>query len=163
MIAESKATKSANQRQVFNAGDIVVKQGQPAKGFYILISGELEVIYDDVKVAEIADKGAFVGEIASLLGGKRIASIVAKTRSELLFFDNVTQYFETNPSSLLSIARTLATRIIAMDQKAVAFQKLIDKWLQAFDTADNLEDIKEIKDELKQLHSNFISQMHINN
>lgn len=150
---------SDNKMQVFKEGETVLQQGKLAKGMYILMSGELEVLYDGVKVAEISDKGAFVGEIASIQGGRRIATVNAKTDTELLYIENVTQYFEENPASALLIAKTLAARITEMDKKIADFEKFVDKWAQAFEDVIAMDDIRRIKEELVDLHEYFVSQL----
>lgn len=152
---------SNEKGKIFQAGDIVLKQGNLAigEGLYILMSGELEVLYDGVKVAEITDKGAFVGEIASILGGRRIATVVAKTEAELIYIEDVTRYFETNPASALLIAKTLAVRIMEMDKKVADFENFVDKWTQAFKDVLEMDDISGIKNELLKLHDQFVSQI----
>ncbi len=154
-------TINENEIHTFNAGDVILKQGHLAKGFYVLVSGEMEVLYDDVKVGEICDKGAFVGEIASLLGGRRTATVVAKTKVELIFIENATSYFENNTSSLLSIARALASRIIKMDQKIVEFKKILDRWAHDFEDAIEKDNIFMLKEELEEMHNFFKNHIHI--
>ncbi len=106
------SSSSSSEKQSFKAGDIILEQGRLAKGMYILLVGELDVLFEGVKVAEIVDKGSFVGEIASIQGGRRTATVKAKIDTELLFIENATRYFEENPASSLSIAKSLAARII---------------------------------------------------
>ncbi len=146
-------------QQFFKAGDIVLEQGKLAKGMYILMSGELDVEYEGTKVAEIKDRGAFVGEIASIQGGRRIATVLAKTDAELRFIDNATRYFEDNPQSALLIAKTLASRITEMDKRIAEFEKFVDRWTLAFEDVIAMDDIKAIKGELVDLHEYFLSQL----
>ena len=142
----------------YNAGDVIVKQGQIARGLYALLSGELDVIVDGVMVARIVDKGAFVGEIASLLGGVRTATVVANTAATLLYVKQVTEYFENHPAALLSIARTLAGRIIEMDQKIVSVGKMVSEWIESLANTNTPEEVLVMRDEIVQMHSSFVRQ-----
>jgi len=155
MLVEGDGSK----RQSFKAGDTVLEQGRLAKGMYVLMSGELEVLYEGVKVAEITEKGAFVGEIASIQGGRRTATVKAKTDADMLYIENATRYFEENPASALSIAKSLAARIPEMDKKVAEFEKFVEKWVQAFDDVIAMDDIRKIKQELVDLHEYFVSQL----
>lgn len=154
-----ESSSGESKRQSFKAGDIILEQGKLAKGMYILMSGELDVEYEGTKVAEINDKGSFVGEIASIQGGRRIATVLAKSDAELIFIENATRYFEENPDSALLIAKTLAYRITEMDKRIADFEKFVDKWTHAFEDVIAMDDIQAIKSELFDLHEYFLSQL----
>jgi putative ABC transport system ATP-binding protein len=70
----------------FPAGEIVLRQGDPGDKFYLIRSGEAEVLVrkgaQDEPVATL-DEGRFFGEQALLTGEPRNASIRAKTQLEL--------------------------------------------------------------------------------
>lgn len=144
----------------FKPGEIVMDQGQIARGLYILMSGTLAVMFNGVTVAEIKDKGSFIGEIASILGGRRIARVVATTTVTMLYVKDVTGYFESNPSAAFMMAKTLATRIMDMNKKLAAYENIIERHIKAGDTAlqqNNLEPIKASLDEMKQFFVQKIS------
>lgn len=143
----------------FEAGQEIMHEGELAKGLYVLMAGELDVTYSGVKVAEIVTKGSFVGEIASLLGGRRIASVVARTPAKMLCFDNVTRYFQTNPESALLIAKSLASRISEMNKRIVRFEEVGSSWLKASVDAIQKDDVGPIRDALREIRKTFVSQM----
>lgn len=143
----------------FKPGDVVMEQGQVARGLYVLMAGTLEVLFDGIKVAEIKDKGSFVGEVASILGGRRIARVVASTPVRMLYVKDVTAYFESNPSAALMMAKTLAARIMDMNKKLVAYEALIEKSIKAGDTALAANDLAPIKEFLAEMKTFFVRKI----
>ncbi len=76
---ELMAGKSLSERRDLEVGDTLVEQGQPGAELYLLVDGVLVVVVDGEEVAEIGP-GAIVGERAALEGGKRTATLNARTR-----------------------------------------------------------------------------------
>ena len=70
--------KIAAERRSLEVGETLVEQGEPGADLYVLVDGVLAVIVDGDEVAEIGP-GAVVGELASLEGGKRTATLEART------------------------------------------------------------------------------------
>ena len=69
-------------RRTLEPGDTLVEQGQPGDDLYLLVDGVLAVVVDGDEVGEIGP-GAIVGELASLQGGTRTATLTARTRSRV--------------------------------------------------------------------------------
>jgi hypothetical protein len=67
------------ERRTLEPDEILVKQGDPGDELYLLLDGVLVVEVDGDEVAEIGP-GAIVGERALLEGGRRTASLSARTR-----------------------------------------------------------------------------------
>ena len=61
---------------------MLVEQGEPGDELYLLLDGVLAVIVDGDEVAELGP-GAIVGERSSLEGGKRTATLSARTRCRI--------------------------------------------------------------------------------
>jgi Cyclic nucleotide-binding domain len=75
--------KMTYDRRTLEEGDILVEQGEAGDDLYLLLDGVLAVVVDGVEVAEIGP-GAIVGELASVMGGgKRTATLSARTRSRV--------------------------------------------------------------------------------
>ena len=66
------------ERRNLEQGDALMKQGDPGDELYLLLDGVVDVEVDGDVVAEIGP-GALLGERALLEGGKRTATIWAKT------------------------------------------------------------------------------------
>ncbi len=74
----------ASQREKYYKGDSIIKLGEAAKRFYIIHSGEVEIITQDNRKIYLG-KGDYFGEMAFFNDNKsRNANIYAKTDVELL-------------------------------------------------------------------------------
>jgi Cyclic nucleotide-binding domain len=71
--------KIAPERRKLEPGDTLVEQGEESNELYVLVDGVLAVIVDGDEVAQVGP-GAIVGELASLRGGKRTATLEARTK-----------------------------------------------------------------------------------
>jgi CRP-like cAMP-binding protein len=60
----------------YAAGDRIVREGFSAEGFFVLLSGEVEVVHGERLLARV-ERGGFFGEIGLLDGLPRIATVVA--------------------------------------------------------------------------------------
>jgi CRP-like cAMP-binding protein len=73
------------------AGDIIVSEGEPGEGLFVLAAGAVKVLVRDQNGHNVAvcrlEEGAFFGEIAALSGAPRSATVVAATPCELLELD----------------------------------------------------------------------------
>jgi hypothetical protein len=63
-------------------GDAVVEQGDPGNELFLLLDGVLDVVVDDEPIAEVGP-GAILGERAVLEGGRRTATLRARTKCRL--------------------------------------------------------------------------------
>jgi len=105
--------------QEYQAGEIVLPEGELGKGFCILESGTLEVIRDDRVLSEIDMKGAIFGELSEILGMKRDASIRAKTVSQVRHVEeSVSDIVAKNPKVAIKLIRTLGRRLYRMNKIA---------------------------------------------
>ena len=69
------------------AGEVVVRQGDPADTFFIIVEGEVEVIREDdgePRTLATLKRGQFFGEIAILRQLPRVATVKAVTPTTLL-------------------------------------------------------------------------------
>jgi cyclic nucleotide-binding protein len=70
------------KRRSLKPDEMLVEQGEPGDELYLLLDGVLAVEVDGVEVAEIGP-GAILGERAVLEGGRRMATLSARTRCRL--------------------------------------------------------------------------------
>jgi signal transduction histidine kinase len=105
----------AEQRRVA-AGSIIMREGSPGDGLYVVWSGELEVTRkegsEDVVLA-VYGSGAFLGEMSLVADGPRSASVRAARESVLLFLEaaEFKRILAENPSVSLTIMRAILTRL----------------------------------------------------
>jgi len=72
-------------RERFPTGAVVIKEGDPGDAFYLIDSGQAEVIAEGRRI-EILTPGTYFGEIALLLNTPRTATVRALTPLEVLKF-----------------------------------------------------------------------------
>jgi CRP-like cAMP-binding protein len=109
----------ANGELEFRHGETIIKQGDTTHGFYILLSGAVEVYKDDILLTVLMFPGTIFGEMADILGKPRGCSIKAKNQAKLAFVPqgNMEQLIREQPDVALKIMKTLATRLERMTQK----------------------------------------------
>lgn len=77
----------------YSAGEKIIQQGEPGSEFFIIKSGRIRIFVEPNGLAEkdlaVLSGGQFFGEMALLEGGKRSASAMAETDTEVLVLDQV--------------------------------------------------------------------------
>jgi CRP-like cAMP-binding protein len=75
----------------FDTGDIIITEGEPGQSLFVLTTGTVKVFVKDPEGRNVAlvplGEGAFFGEIATLSGRPRSATVTAASRCELLELD----------------------------------------------------------------------------
>lgn len=92
-----------------NAGEIITRQGDPADRFYIISSGEVEVLQEtggQAVVVNTLTSGQFFGEIGLLSAAPRPDSVRARTHCDLLTLGR--EGFKTFISSALPVPQASA-------------------------------------------------------
>jgi hypothetical protein len=79
---ELMAGKSVRERRTLEPDETLVEQGDPGEDLYLLLDGVLVAEVDGDEVAEIGP-GAVLGERALLEGGRRTATLSARTRCRI--------------------------------------------------------------------------------
>jgi CRP-like cAMP-binding protein len=67
------------------AGTVLMREGEPAESFYVIVSGTVHIERHGEFVRSMSD-GGFIGEIALVEGTARTATATCTTASELLEF-----------------------------------------------------------------------------
>ncbi|MCD4658015.1 MAG: cyclic nucleotide-binding domain-containing protein, partial [Planctomycetes bacterium] len=74
-------------------GDVIINEGEEGDAFYVIKKGIVDVFKqfdtDDEQILSEMKRGEYFGEIAMLKKSKRTATVVAKTKVELLRLDKV--------------------------------------------------------------------------
>ncbi len=82
------------QLQVYDPGDIIVAEGDPGDSLYLLTNGIVKAYVRGAghryRCVHTLRDGDFFGEISILTSGRRMATITAASRCELLEIDRVT-------------------------------------------------------------------------
>lgn len=77
----------ALKADVYDAGDVIIRQGQPGHEMYFISRGEVEVYNDKNQVLRTLQAGDFFGELSLLHSQPRAASVRAKTSCDLFILE----------------------------------------------------------------------------
>lgn len=72
---------------VYDAGEVFIKRGTYGDKFYMILSGEVEVLHESLPRRIFFSRYDYIGETAIILNKPRNADIVTRTRTELLYID----------------------------------------------------------------------------
>lgn len=119
----------ASRRVSVEAGQVVMKEGTPADGLYVILKGKLEVTKregdHDLALAQRVP-GEFLGEMSLIESGPRSASVSALEPSELLVIDpdSFQALLKTSPSAATTLLRTVAGRLRSTEATLMQREKL---------------------------------------
>jgi type IV pilus assembly protein PilB len=110
---------------VFENGDIIIKEGNSDANFFKLIQGCLEVLKGNDKIAEISEPQSWFGEMSSLLGGRRTATIRSVGKSIVKVFpgDKLMETLEGYPEIAKQVIHNLVYRLEDTNQRFVEVLK----------------------------------------
>ncbi|MDR2354534.1 MAG: type IV-A pilus assembly ATPase PilB, partial [Deltaproteobacteria bacterium] len=99
--------------QIFENGDVIIKEGNTDTAFYKLIQGCLEVFKGQNLIAEISQTNTYFGEMSSLIGSRRSATIKSQGRSIVKVFpgDKLGEVLDNYPDIAKQIINTLVLRL----------------------------------------------------
>ena len=99
----------------YEDGDMIIREGNNDIDFFKLITGSLTVIKGGKKIAELTEPGEYFGEMASITGEERTASIVAQGRAIVKRYpgDKLDEIIEKYHDVSLHIFKTITTRLQA--------------------------------------------------
>ena len=110
-------------------GDALIREGDPAEDLFVVVSGELEIRKRSGK-AEVAltrvGPGSIQGEIAAFERSRRMASVYAVTRCEVLRlpFESVRTMLSADPDVATALLRTVTSRLRGMEEALRQREKL---------------------------------------
>jgi len=102
----------------YEAGAVIVNQGEPGNELFIIASGDISVVVDSSdgtrKIVAQRGRGECVGEMAIVHQEIRMASLIANSEVLLLALsrDNFSTIIRDRPDTSIAVTRTLAERLI---------------------------------------------------
>ena len=115
----SKLKELKQFKKDFNVGHTLFNEGEPSYDLYILVSGEVTVKKNMVKITVIDRPGSYIGEMSALLHEPRDATCVCTRHSELICIPShsLETFFDLSPYFGYKLASCLAERLKAMNRK----------------------------------------------
>ena len=99
-------------------GNFLFKEEDRADGFYIVRSGKLQIIHGNI-IYETIRAGDIVGEMAVVDETTRSASVLARTRAELVAVDRpgFLALVDNEPAFALTVMRVMSRRLRQMNRR----------------------------------------------
>jgi len=115
--------------KTYQKGDVLFVEGDESQDLYFLVSGHLEVLKGDKKIAEITEPGALFGELSFLLGAKRTATIQAENEVRVLRIprNEVSTFLKDFPAVAEKITQIIARRLDESSQAIYGLRQICDK------------------------------------
>jgi CRP-like cAMP-binding protein len=118
--AKLKLLAFAAERIAVEKGDIVYRAGDSSDAVYVLLSGQVDVIHDEVRLARLSC-GAVFGEIGVLCGRPRAKTLQAVSEASLLRIDKdvFLELLHEVPQMAVALSRELGRRVDNMNERFV--------------------------------------------
>jgi CRP-like cAMP-binding protein/RsiW-degrading membrane proteinase PrsW (M82 family) len=126
-----KPRTMAQSRRKYQAGDLVFREGDAARHFYLVEKGRVQIIRDTdtgpVALSTIKE-GEIFGEMALVQGEERSATAVCMTETILssALSDHLESLISSNPDFASALIRTLVTRLIYSEEAFLEKLKSMD-------------------------------------
>jgi len=103
----------------FLAGQAIFEESEQTRELYILLSGTVEIRKNDRVIAVVSESDTYLGEMSTLLGTPRTATIVARTDCKVIRVpeNKVSDFFAHSPALGIKLAKVLAQRLQEMNIK----------------------------------------------
>lgn len=113
----------------FHRGEILFLEGDDSQDLYVLLSGQLEILKGNNKIAEITKPGELFGEMSFLMGTKRTATVKAKNEGQLIRIprEEIAEFLAKFPDISKKITRLLAKRLDETSQILFGLKEFCDQ------------------------------------
>jgi CRP-like cAMP-binding protein len=103
--------------------EVLLAQGDGGGDLFILLSGELSVLRDGVKLATLSQPGTLIGEMSVLLGTRSTATVQAERETKVRVVRNARQILETEPGLAMRVGALVAGRLDATSALVVELSR----------------------------------------
>jgi type IV pilus assembly protein PilB len=113
----------------YEDGDVIIREGNTDIDFFKLVQGALHVVKQGKKIGQITEPGDYFGEMSSLSGKPRSATIISKGRSVIKRFpgDKLVEIIDKYPDVAKHLFEIIVGRLDHADKVIV---KLVSERLQ---------------------------------
>lgn len=97
----------------YSAGDILCREGERSYQAFLLLKGRVEVRRGDRHIITESREGVFIGEVATLIGGVRTATLAARGEVWVALFNaaELERFVTCNPAVGIRLIKSLAERV----------------------------------------------------
>jgi CRP-like cAMP-binding protein len=103
----------------YGSGEAVIYQGAGDGRVYVLASGSVEVVKDDVQIAVVSEVGAIFGEMSLLLKEPATANVRTLEPSIFHVVEDPADFLRTHPEVSFYMAELLARRLDSLNKYLV--------------------------------------------
>ena len=109
--------------EVYEPGEIIIRQGERADYVFNMSAGVAEVVVDDVPVGRIGE-GEIFGAMAALTQADRSATVRAKTTCSVVKVpkEQFTELIKRNPATIHSLLIDMANSIVNLNEQLVGLR-----------------------------------------
>jgi len=109
--------------EIYNPGDVIIRQGDRADYVFNLTEGTAEVVVDGVTVGGI-EEGEIFGAMAVLTNADRTATVMAKTRCSVVKVpkDQFADLIKSNPATIHTLLIDMANSIVNLNEQLVGLR-----------------------------------------
>jgi len=109
--------------EIYEPGDIIIRQGDRADFVFNMSSGVAEVLVDDITVGRIGEDEIF-GAMAALTHADRSATVRAKTTCSVVKVpkEQFTELIKNNPATIHSLLIDMANSIVNLNEQLVCLR-----------------------------------------
>ncbi|MDJ0877549.1 MAG: cyclic nucleotide-binding domain-containing protein [Halieaceae bacterium] len=109
--------------EIYNPGDVIIRQGDRADYVFNLTEGSAEVVVDGVTVGGI-EEGEIFGAMAVLTNADRTATVMAKTRCSVVKVpkDQFSDLIKSNPTTIHTLLIDMANSIVNLNEQLVGLR-----------------------------------------
>jgi CRP/FNR family cyclic AMP-dependent transcriptional regulator len=108
-----------HQVRHYAADEVVMQQGIQSGLLLVLLSGEVEVLRDEVRVATALQPGVVFGEMSTLLDEPHTATVRARTPCSFAVIERPREFLENSAQASVFVAELLARRLNALNRYLV--------------------------------------------
>ncbi|MFN7975367.1 MAG: GGDEF domain-containing protein [Acidobacteriota bacterium] len=119
---DGHAIQSAGAIVKVRAGDDVFHEGEESDRMYVVLRGEIELIFGGVRRGKIVKDGDILGELSLLLGRRRrsaTARAVSDLRLLVLDQSALDSLLKDNPKLLVGMLRNVATYLVESESQLI--------------------------------------------
>ena len=104
--------------EVYEDKEVILREGNNDKDFFMLIRGALAVIKGGKKIADITEPGEYFGEMAAITGEQRTATILANGKTEIKRFpgDKIDEIIANQPEVSEHLFKLMTQRLQKTNQ-----------------------------------------------